>query len=423
MTSFAAGGGAQPSIEWQWNDDRRRWVDYDSASSGLIESAFMAGSPSVVVSSAHGGRAGTGATYNVFFSTMEQVNNATNFIRGVRRNVVLHGLPPYEQWEWKISSRWEAVPVATCFQIMTSRDVRRDSSTRTHVRGVAYDVDFTNMTVTSQSTGDVRPLRLTGERNSSPSVSGAAASAGAGAGARAVAGAVPGGGVATRSGASAASQQSNGSRAAEYQRVVNQATDCTATVGDNETCAVCIDGFSTAEPALLLSRCTGHYMHAPCILETFGAMGPKCPTCSTMYGPLHGEQPVGTMTVRNHRRGAMPLSGHEFEGTIVIQYSFPSGTQGPRHPNPGSSYHGTSRTAFLPDNVAGREVLALLKRSFEQQMTFTIGTSLTTGASNCVIWNGVHHKTSPSGGCASFGYPDPGYFGRVKMELAAKGIQ
>lgn len=51
-----------------------RWVDYDSASSGLIESAFMAGSPSVVVSSAHGGRAGTGATYNVFFSTMEQVN-------------------------------------------------------------------------------------------------------------------------------------------------------------------------------------------------------------------------------------------------------------------------------------------------------------------------------------------------------------
>lgn len=34
------------------------------------------------------------------------------------------------------------------------------------------------------------------------------------------------------------------------------------------------------------------------------------------------------------------------------------------------------------------------------------------GASNRVIWNGVHHKTNVSGGCANFGYPDPGYFGR-----------
>lgn len=43
--------------------------------------------------------------------------------------------------------------------------------------------------------------------------------------------------MATRSGASGASQQSNGSRVAEFQRVVNAATDCTAIVGDNETCA------------------------------------------------------------------------------------------------------------------------------------------------------------------------------------------
>ncbi|CAN0162525.1 unnamed protein product, partial [Hapterophycus canaliculatus] len=42
--------------------------------------------------------------------------------------------------------------------------------------------------------------------------------------------------------------------------------------------------------ALLLSRCGGHYMHAECIREVFVAMGPKCPTCSKMYGPLHGER-------------------------------------------------------------------------------------------------------------------------------------
>lgn len=54
------------------------------------------------------------------------------------------------------------------------------------------------------------------------------------------------------------------------------------------------------------------------------------------------------MTVRTYRRGAMPLSGHESEGTILIQYHFPSGTQGPKHPNPGRRYHGTSRSAYLP---------------------------------------------------------------------------
>ncbi|CAN0418355.1 unnamed protein product [Hapterophycus canaliculatus] len=54
------------------------------------------------------------------------------------------------------------------------------------------------------------------------------------------------------------------------------------------------------------------------------------------------------MTVRTYRPGAMPLSGHQQEGTIVIQYNFPSGTQGPRHPNTGSRYHGTSRSAYLP---------------------------------------------------------------------------
>ncbi|CAM9884632.1 unnamed protein product [Ectocarpus sp. 13 AM-2016] len=184
-----------------------------------------------------------------------------------------------------------------------------------------------------------------------------------------------------------------------------------------------MDPFSPQEPALLLSQCQGHYMHAPCIMQVFKAMGPKCPTCSKMYGPLHGDQPDGTMTVRTHRRGAIPLSGYESEGTILIQYSFPSGRQSSKHPNPGSAYHGTSRTAYLPDNAAGREVLALLRKSFDQRMTFTVGTSITTGRSNCVIWNGVHHKTNTAGGSSSFGYPDPGYFGRVKAELLAKGIQ
>ncbi len=52
-----------------------------------------------------------------------------------------------------------------------------------------------------------------------------------------------------------------------------------------------------------------------------------------------------------------------------------------------------------------------------------VGTSVTTGQSNCVVWNGVHHKTNTSGGATNFGWPDPTYFVRVKEELKDKGIE
>ena len=84
--------------------------------------------------------------------------------------------------------------------------------------------------------------------------------------------------------------------------------------------------------------------------------------------------------------------------TIVIDYHFPARLQGPEHPNPGQRYHGTSRTAYLPDNREGREVLQFLRRAFDARMVITIGISNSTGRSNQVIWNDIHHKTSISGG-------------------------
>lgn len=51
-----------------------------------------------------------------------------------------------------------------------------------------------------------------------------------------------------------------------------------------------------------------------------------------------------------------------------------------------------------------------------------MGTSLTTGQSNVVVWNSIHHKTNIDGGTRSFGYPDDTYFNRVKHELAANGV-
>ncbi len=53
-------------------------------------------------------------------------------------------------------------------------------------------------------------------------------------------------------------------------------------------------------------------------------------------------------------------------------------------------------------------------------MTFSVGTSLTSGQKNTVVWAGVHHKTSLKGG--QFAYPDNTYMLRVTEELEARGI-
>lgn len=59
-------------------------------------------------------------------------------------------------------------------------------------------------------------------------------------------------------------------------------------------------------------------------------------------------------------------------------------------------------------------MLKLLRVCFDRKLTFTIGRSVTTGKEHVIVWNGIHHKTSTSGGPANFGYPDETYFKRVK---------
>lgn len=73
-------------------------------------------------------------------------------------------------------------------------------------------------------------------------------------------------------------------------------------------------------------------------------------------------------------------------------------TKQTNHPNPGRSYPPTSRTAYLPDNKEGQEILQLLRRAFNQKLIFTVGQSHTTGAQDVITWNDIHHKTSMSGG-------------------------
>ncbi|XP_063081153.1 E3 ubiquitin-protein ligase DTX3L isoform X1 [Cavia porcellus] len=182
-----------------------------------------------------------------------------------------------------------------------------------------------------------------------------------------------------------------------------------------EKCSICLDAISDK---YVLPKCK-HEFCTPCIKKSM-SYNPFCPVCKTLYGIQTGNQPKGTMT---WTRRTQSLPGYSSDGTIVIHYSMEGGIQTEEHPNPGKRYSGTSRTAYLPDNKEGNEVLELLREAFNHRLIFTVGYSRTLGVSDVITWNDIHHKTSRTGGPSSFGYPDPDYLNRVKEELKAKGIE
>ncbi|XP_007942102.1 E3 ubiquitin-protein ligase DTX3L [Orycteropus afer afer] len=184
---------------------------------------------------------------------------------------------------------------------------------------------------------------------------------------------------------------------------------------EKDMCAICMDTITNKK---VLPNCK-HEFCASCINKAMSHK-PVCPVCLTYYGVQIGNQPDGTMSTSQ-----LPTSlpGYSSCGTIVITYHMRGGIQTKDHPNPGKRYPETRRTAYLPDNEEGREVLRLLRRAFDQKLIFTVGQSRSSGASDVITWNDIHHKTCQFGGPESYGYPDPHYLKRIKAELKAKGIE
>ncbi|XP_013920192.1 PREDICTED: E3 ubiquitin-protein ligase DTX3L-like [Thamnophis sirtalis] len=186
-------------------------------------------------------------------------------------------------------------------------------------------------------------------------------------------------------------------------------------VQPEECCPICLNTIHHKE---VLPKCK-HAFCAACLGRAMNYK-PVCPVCNVVYGNIKGNQPPGKIDIFKTRSS---LPGHKDSGTIVITYNIFDGIQTERHPNPGKHFHGTVRTAYLPDNKEGREILKLLQRAFDQGLIFTVGQSRTTGVDDVVTWNDIHHKTSTHGGEKYFGYPDPNYLKRVREELKAKGIE
>lgn len=99
-------------------------------------------------------------------------------------------------------------------------------------------------------------------------------------------------------------------------------------------------------------------------------------------------------------------------------------SQGPEHPSPGKPFtaRGFPRQCYLPDSPQGRKVLELLKVAWKRRLIFTVGTSSTTGETDTVVWNEIHHKTEMDRNVTGHGYPDPNYLQNVLAELAAQGV-
>ncbi|XP_059978273.1 probable E3 ubiquitin-protein ligase DTX2 isoform X2 [Lagenorhynchus albirostris] len=223
----------------------------------------------------------------------------------------------------------------------------------------------------------------------------------------------------------------------EPEQVIKNYTEELKTALD-EDCIICMEKLSMASgysdatdsktfgPVAVgrLAKCS-HAFHLLCLLAMYcngnkdGSL--QCPSCKTIYGEKTGTQPRGKMEVFTFQ---VSLPGHEDCGTILIVYNIPHGIQGPEHPNPGKPFtaRGFPRQCYLPDNAQGRKVLELLKVAWKRRLIFTVGTSSTTGETDTVVWNEIHHKTEMDRNVTGHGYPDPNYLQNVLAELAAQGV-
>ncbi|KAK1801380.1 hypothetical protein P4O66_023062 [Electrophorus voltai] len=209
-------------------------------------------------------------------------------------------------------------------------------------------------------------------------------------------------------------------------------------VAPDEDCTICMERLITSsgyegvlshrgiKPELVgkLGKCS-HVFHLLCLVAMYnngnkdGSL--QCPTCKAIYGEKTGTQPPGKM---EYHIIPHSLPGYPESKTIRIVYDIPAGMQTVEHPNPGKKFtaRGFPRHCYLPDNEKGRKVLKLLIMAWDRRLIFTIGTSSTTGESDTVVWNEIHHKTEFGSNLTGHGYPDPNYLDNVLTELSAQGV-
>jgi deltex len=191
---------------------------------------------------------------------------------------------------------------------------------------------------------------------------------------------------------------------------IETCTICWEALNVNDTCTATTAGSSV----VVQIRSCSHLFHADCFNASI-QHDTKCPVCrAPICAEPIGHGPSGTMQISLKNQ---PCPGFDnCDSTWQLDYRLPSGScQFPYHENPGHSYSGAHRTAFLPNTPPGRELLARLQYAWMHGLLFRVGTSVTTGVSNTVVWSSIHHKTSLDGG--AHGFPDDAYLDNCHESL------
>ncbi|XP_050177804.1 probable E3 ubiquitin-protein ligase DTX2 isoform X3 [Myiozetetes cayanensis] len=433
---FPGDSAAGQGIVWEWQNDEGGWSPYEMNVCVFLEQARATNHQRVDLGP-------LGYNYEVDFVAQVQTNKTTRFRRSVQRRldapypVTTSPAPLHTGVGCSCQQCWPnsgTGPITTRY---------RHSMTNFPNSSAAHQVPGRTASVSSSSVGFVpynKPT-LTGAR-STPRLNAQSTLALQQAGG-------PSTGLSASNGVSAPNllvkmpkpsklNQALAATPTEPEAVVKKYLEELKGTPADEDCIICMEKLSSpsgysdmCESSTIRPEAVGrltscqHSFHMLCMLAMYsngnkdGSL--QCPSCKTIYGEKTGTQPKGKMEVSTFPQS---LPGHKDCGTIQIVYHISRGIQGPEHPNPGMPYtaRGFPRYCYLPDNEKGRKVLELLKVAWKRRLIFTVGTSNTTGESNTVVWNEIHHKTEMDSNLSGHGYPDPNYLDNVLAELAAQGV-
>ncbi|XP_027520281.1 probable E3 ubiquitin-protein ligase DTX2 isoform X4 [Corapipo altera] len=433
---FPGDSAAGQGIVWEWQNDEGGWSPYEMNVCVFLEQARATNHQRVDLGP-------LGYNYEVDFVAQVQTNKTTRFRRSVQRRldapypVTTSPAPLHTGVGCSCQQCWPnsgTGPITTRY---------RHSMINFPNSSTAHQVSGRTASVSSSSVGFVpynKPT-LTGAR-STPRLNAQSTLVLQQAGG-------PSTGLSASNGVSAPNlpvkmlkpsklNQALAATPTEPEAVVKKYLEELKGTPADEDCIICMEklsspsGYSdTCESSTIRPEAVGrlrscqHSFHMLCMLAMYsngnkdGSL--QCPSCKTIYGEKTGTQPKGKMEISTFPQS---LPGHKDCGTIQIVYHISRGIQGPEHPNPGMPYtaRGFPRYCYLPDNEKGRKVLELLKVAWKRRLIFTVGTSNTTGESNTVVWNEIHHKTEMDSNLSGHGYPDPNYLDNVLAELAAQGV-
>jgi len=147
----------------------------------------------------------------------------------------------------------------------------------------------------------------------------------------------------------------------------------------DDDCVICHERLKTSSCVAL--KICNHVFHHDCIQMAFQSKS-QCPTCRVPVGAPQGKSPSGTMSVSVN---PVRCSGFQCD-TLVISYNIPAARQLSYHDNPGVTHGSKVAAAYVPNNEDGVNLLKRLKFAFKHGLTFTVGTSMTSGKTDQCTW-------------------------------------